>query len=301
MKPIITTDDTLRETTQHGSASFPLAYYLEDVWEADFHCIDWHWHHELEFLSVSKGRQLCLVGSNRIELSEGYGMFINSGFLHRFEANDSTVIPNIVFSPALLSPKDSLIYEKYIQSVLHSGPAFQVFDPQIAWQKQILIILKEIYAVHELPEKRELQTLQLLLQLWDILYNHLDLTSNPSAVRRMDSKQARLQVMMQYIHDHYQEEITLEEIAKAASISKSSALHLFQSGIQIPPVAYLIQYRLMQAAELLYNTTKPVSAIAAETGFTSAGYFCRKFKERYQMSPNEYRKHTTSVVKTSYH
>lgn len=254
MKPIITTDDTLRETTQHGSASFPLAYYLEDVWEADFHCIDWHWHHELEFLSVSKGRQLCLVGSNRIELSEGYGMFINSGFLHRFEANASTLIPNIVFSPALLSPKDSLLYEKYILPVLHSGPAFQVFDPQIAWQKQILTLLKEIYAVQELPEKRELQTLQLLLQLWDILYNHLDLTSNTSAVRRMDSKQARLQVMMQYIHDHYQEEITLEEIARSASISKSSALHLFQSGIQIPPVAYLIQYRLMQAAELLYNT-----------------------------------------------
>ncbi len=292
MKPIITTDDTLRETTQHGSASFPLAYYLED---------DWHWHHELEFLSVSKGRQLCLVGSNRIELSEGYGMFINSGFLHRFEANASTLIPNIVFSPSLLSPKDSLLYEKYILPVLHSGPAFQVFDPQIAWQKQILTLLKEIYAVQELPEKRELQTLQLLLQLWDILYNHLDLTSNTSAVRRMDSKQARLQVMMQYIHDHYQEEITLEEIARSASISKSSALHLFQSGIQIPPVAYLIQYRLMQAAELLYNTTKPVSAIAAETGFTSAGYFCRKFKERYQMSPNEYRKHTTSVAKISYH
>lgn len=228
-------------------------------------------------------------------------MFINSGFLHRFEANASTLIPNIVFSPSLLSPKDSLLYEKYILPVLHSGPAFQVFDPQIAWQKQILTLLKEIYAVQELPEKRELQTLQLLLQLWDILYNHLDLTSNTSAVRRMDSKQARLQVMMQYIHDHYQEEITLEEIARSASISKSSALHLFQSGIQIPPVAYLIQYRLMQAAELLYNTAKPVSVIAAETGFTSAGYFCRKFKERYQMSPNEYRKHTTSVVKTSYH
>lgn len=297
----ITTDETLRETIQHGNNSYPFAYYPENIWQFDFHRIDWHWHHELEFLSVSKGRQLCLVGSNRIELSEGYGMFINSGFLHRFEANASTLIPNIVFSPSLLSPKDSLLYEKYILPVLHSGPAFQVFDPQIAWQKQILTLLKEIYAVQELPEKRELQTLQLLLQLWDILYNHLDLTSNTSAVRRMDSKQARLQVMMQYIHDHYQEEITLEEIARSASISKSSALHLFQSGIQIPPVAYLIQYRLMQAAELLYNTTKPVSAIAAETGFTSAGYFCRKFKERYQMSPNEYRKHTTSVAKISYH
>ncbi len=135
-----------------------------------------------------------------------------------------------------------------------------------------------------------LKTLHLLLQLWEILYAHLDFSAKTSAPHRLNTGQARLQIMMQYIHDHYQEEVTLEEIAAAASISKSSALQIFQSGIQIAPVSYLIQYRLMQAAELLYTTTKPVSIIAIETGFTSAGYFCRKFKERYQISPNEYRK-----------
>ncbi len=96
--------------------------------------------------------------------------------------------------------------------------------------------------------------------------------------------------MMQYIHDHYTEEITLEMIASSASISKSGALHLFQSGIHISPVAYLIQYRLSQAAEQLCKTQKPVASIAEETGFTSSGYFCRKFRQYYHMSPNAYRR-----------
>lgn len=291
MKPCtLTTDDTLRETTQHGNSSFPLAYYLEDIWKADFHCIDWHWHYELEFLSIMEGSLPCLVGTEQIALSKGYGMFINSGVLHRFEANASVVVPNIVFSPLLLSPKESLIYEKYIQPVLLYAPAFQVFNPQIDWQNQILMLLKEIYILQEAPEKKELQTVQYLLQLWEILYEHMDLSSKALTPQRLDTSQARLQIMMQYIHDHYQEEVTLEEIAASASVSKSSALHIFQSGIQTAPVAYLIQYRLTQAAELLYTTTKPVSTIAVETGFTSAGYFCRKFKSRYHISPNEYRK-----------
>lgn len=38
LKPnTLITDDTLRETAQHGSSDFPLAYYLEDIWKADFH------------------------------------------------------------------------------------------------------------------------------------------------------------------------------------------------------------------------------------------------------------------------
>ena len=292
MKPCtLATDDTLRETTQHGSNSFPLAYYLEDVWESDFHCIDWHWHHELEFLSVTEGSLSCLIGTEQIELPKGWGMFINSGVLHRFEAKAHTLIPNIVFSPSLLSPKESLLYDKYIQPVLLYAPVCQIFDPQNGWQNQVLSILQDIYALQESSAQKELKTVQALLQLWNLLYDYMDLSSKTSGVQRLDTRQARLQIMMQYIHDHYQEEITLDEIAASASVSKSSALHIFQSGIQTAPEAYLIQYPLMQAAELLYTTTKPVSTIAVETGFTGAGYFCLKFKERYQISPGEYRKH----------
>ena len=98
----ITTDETLRETVQHGSERYPFAYYPEDIWQFDFHRIDWHWHHELEFLYVAEGTAICFIGTSKVELHKGCGIFINSGVLHCFKARSSTFTPNIVFSPTLL-------------------------------------------------------------------------------------------------------------------------------------------------------------------------------------------------------
>ena len=289
----ITTDETLRETVRHGSSSYPFAYYPEDIWQFDFHRVDWHWHHELEFLFVAKGTAICLVGTNKIELHQGCGLFINSSILHRFETQGSTFVPNIVFSPTLLAPESSLIYEKYISPVINSSIEYQIFNPHTTWQNHVLQLLSQVLALQETDENNELCTIQLLFKIWDIMTKHIDLASSSSDLYRFNHKQARLQTMMQYIHDHYTEEITLETIAASASISKSGALHIFQSGIHISPVAYLIQYRLAQAAEQLYTTQKSVSSIAEETGFASSGYFCRKFRQHYHMSPNEYRQKKT--------
>ena len=55
----ITTDETLRETIQHGNNRYPFAYYPDNIWKFDFHRIDWHWHHELEFLYTAEGTALC--------------------------------------------------------------------------------------------------------------------------------------------------------------------------------------------------------------------------------------------------
>jgi len=289
----ITTDETLRETIQHGNSNYPFAYYPENIWQFDFHRIDWHWHHELEFLFVAEGTALCLVGSNKIELRKGSGIFINSGILHRFEAQCSTFTPNIVFSPTLLAPEKSLIYEKYILPVINSSVSYQIFSPYTTWENDTLQLLSQIFTLQETEQDNELRTIQLLFQLWNILLNNLDLDSGSCGIHRLNHKQARLQTMMQYIHDHYMEEITLAMIAASASISKSGALNIFQSGIHISPVSYLIQYRLAQAAEQLYATQKSVSSIAGETGFSSSGYFCRKFRQHYHMSPNEYRQKKT--------
>lgn len=293
--PIIT-DDTLRETIQHGSGSYPFAYYLEDIWEFDFHCIDWHWHHELEFVTVTEGTALCLVGTDKIRLPKGWGLFINSGVLHRFEADATAIIPNILFSPALLSPEGSLIYETYVRPAIKSAVPCLILDPKTEWQRRILDLLDQVYSLHqpdsrqEPAKRKELNTLQLLLKIWDLLSPHLSIASPQSGMQHFNHRQARLLLMMQYIHDHYRDSITLEDIAASASVSKSSALQIFQSDIHISPVSYLIRYRLMQAANLLHTTAKPVAAIAEDTGFASAGYFCRKFRERYKMSPGEYRR-----------
>lgn len=241
----ITTDETLRETIQHGNNRYPFAYYPDNIWKFDFHRIDWHWHHELEFLYTAEGTAFCLIGTSKIELHKGCGIFINSGVLHRFEAQSSTFAPNIVFSPTLLAPENSLIYEKYILPVISSSVSYQVFSPSNTFGKQVLQLLSQICTIQETKPDNELCTIQLLFQLWNILQKNMDWTSDSNSIHRLNHKQARLQAMMQYIHDHYMEEITLETIAASASISKSGALHIFQTGIHCSPVAYLIQYRLV--------------------------------------------------------
>ena len=286
----ISIDETLRETARHGSAAFPFQYYLEDVYDFDLHSIDWHWHPEVEFVCLRSGTVQCFAGGERRELTKGFGMFVNSRVVHRFEATASAVMPNMVFSPALLAPEDSLVYRQYVQPLLALAPPCQLLDPGVGWQGEALARMNAVFALWEGESPSPLLTLRLLLELWQLLFDNLRLSPDAPEGAAASGNQARLQVMMQYIHERYAEPLSLSDIAASVYVSKSSALQIFQSGIRQSPVAYLIQYRLKRAALLLGATEKSVSAIAEETGFQSAGYFCRKFRELFRTTPNGYRR-----------
>ena len=198
----ITTDETLRETVSHGSEEYPFCYYLEDIWMFDFHCIDWHWHPEVEFVYLEKGNATLLIGSSRYLLTAGNGIFINTQVIHRFESTNHAIIPNIVFSPTLLSPEESLIYQKYVKPLLNSCIECLFFSPDIPWQKEILNLLLSVFALQESEKNSEMQTVQLLLKLWNILYNHLQIPSTSPTSKSDARMQAKLQIMMQYIHSN---------------------------------------------------------------------------------------------------
>ncbi|MFR3201970.1 MAG: cupin domain-containing protein [[Clostridium] leptum] len=155
------TDDTLRETVVHGNQAYPFAYYPENIWEFDFHRIDWHWHHELEFLLVDKGMAICFAGDNRIELSEG-SIFINSGTLHRY-GQKAVLCPNIIRRNVACTGRHFDL-RKYVNPILHSSVAFQVLQPDVAWQHHILETLNRIFLSE--TDVNELHTIQLLLQCW---------------------------------------------------------------------------------------------------------------------------------------
>ncbi len=292
----IVTDESLRETIPHGNEAYPFRYYLEDIWQFDFHCIDWHWHAEVEFVLIRKGTADFLIGSERYVLGAGTGIFINSQVVHRFEAAESVIIPNIVFLPSLLAQEDSLIYQKYIQPVLCSSAECQIFSADDPGQAEILRTLSEIFAVQETENGCEIRTAQLLLQLWRLLYENMDITENMPAPQTAVRTQAQLQIMLQYIHKNYPCQISLDDIAETVMLSKSSVLNIFHKNIHTSPINYLVNYRLKRAAKLLRTTQGSVSAIARDTGFDNVGYFCRKFKEAFQATPGEYRKADRGVI-----
>lgn len=286
----IAIDETLREIVSHGSEDYRFKYYLEDIWMFDFHCIDWHWHPEVEFVFIEKGTAEFLIGSSNYSLSSGTGVFINSHVIHRFEAKRSVIIPNIVFSPFLLSPEESLIYNKYIRPVIESSLECLILSPDNPWQMDIISLLKQVFSVNESENPSEIATVELLLKLWNIMYTNIDLSAYDNMRRASDHTMAQLQIMMQYIHKNYKQHITLDDICERVSLSSGSVLNIFNKNLHTSPINYLINYRLKQAAKLLTNTENSVYSIAQDTGFESTGYFCRRFKKLFKKTPGDYRK-----------
>ena len=287
--PRIKTDETIRENVSHGDEKYPFQYYFEDIWQFDLHCIDWHWHPELEFVYVEKGTATILVGSNKFILHSGNGIFINTQVIHRFESFESTLIPNIVFSPLLLASKESLVYQKYIQPLLSTIDC-QLFTQEIPWQKKIIDILNSIFLLQKKSASCELQTVRLLLELWQIMFENINAASFNQKSISVIKDQARLQIMLQYIHENYKSNLTLEELSHLISLSKSSVLNLFHEYVRMSPIDYVLCYKLRQAAQLLVTTENSISYIAESTGFNNVGYFCRKFKDVFKLTPSQYRK-----------
>jgi len=83
---------------------------------------------------------------------------------------------------------------------------------------------------------------------------------------------------------------TIEKMARSVELSESYLQQLFQREIGMSPVQYLKQLRLETARDLLENSFKQVKQIGNEVGMADQSHFIRDFKQKYGLSPSEYRK-----------
>lgn len=286
----ILTDENMMETIQHGSKEYPFHFYYDNLELFDFHCIEWHWHTEFEFVYVETGTVYFGISDKQFALSEGQGVFINSKILHRYFSQGKAIVPNFVLMPYFIAAQDSLIYQKYVLPIMASPMDYQIFSSDIPWQAQVLSLMREMMAAQEKASDVELVNSYLIQKIWHILYQNMDVEHMGKKENYSASSQARLQLMMQYIHQKFAYNISLSDIADQAKVSKSTALNLFQRYLGISPVTYLINYRLQEAAKLLASTEKKVTVISKDTGFDSVDYFCKAFKKYYKLTPTEYRK-----------
>lgn len=93
-----------------------------------------------------------------------------------------------------------------------------------------------------------------------------------------------------YICDHYAERIGVADLAACLSVSTGSLAYAFRTHAQCAPGAYLRQYRLDRARELIVGTGLPMARIAQATGFSDAYQFSKAFKRRFDMPPSELRR-----------
>ena len=283
----IPTDETLRSLLAHGCAEFPFEYYLDEINQFHSQSIEWHWHKEVEFSLVLNGSVRCLDELNVYHLSPGDGLFLNSGTLHRFESENGGTMINMVFAPELIAPQASLLYREFIEGIISSDCPLIHFKSS---DEKNLPILQNIRMLYDATSRNFFAIRNAASLLWEELLNVTKNEFSQTQSRVDKLLRARMQKMIQYIHQNYQRQIKLSEIADAANISVSEALRCFRASMHTTPINYLNQYRLEYAKRLLLATSDSVISIAMNTGFENTSYFCRVFKRRYGNSPNKYRK-----------
>ena len=134
----------------------------------------------------------------------------------------------------------------------------------------------------------EYNVLTNLAEIWQIILRHVDVgESEPE-----DPVSIRMRQFLEYIEEYLEQEISLEEMAASAGVSKTEALRCFHKTLQTTPYSYVMEVRLSKAADLLAQTGLSVGEIASRTGFNQQSYFGRRFKEKTGMTPLEYRKRT---------
>jgi len=92
-----------------------------------------------------------------------------------------------------------------------------------------------------------------------------------------------------YIEEHLSEPLSLDILCEVAHFEKSYLTLRFNEIWGISPMKYVNLQRIERAKVLLTTTEKSVTDIAREVGFGSIHYFSRYFKEKENVSPNDYR------------
>ena len=92
----------------------------------------------------------------------------------------------------------------------------------------------------------------------------------------------------QYLENNYPS-ATLEEFSALSMQPPYYISRLFKRHFQLTFTECLQLIRMIRAANFLASTSKPVEEIIAEIGYENSSYFHRLFKERYGMTPKQYR------------
>ena len=92
-----------------------------------------------------------------------------------------------------------------------------------------------------------------------------------------------------YIEHNFQNEITIEDIAGVCGLNRTYFGKIFKEALGKTPQEFLLNYRMLKAAELLKLTSLSIGDIGLAVGYANQMHFSRAFKNNYGISPREWR------------
>ncbi len=292
--PIIL-DHQMKEYIPHNAVDFPITYFHDELATLPSFAGPLHWHPDFEIATAECATLDYQVGEHHIILEAGDSIFVNGNMLHgikQLSGEEPDPMPNIVFSGTLVAPEASTIHQKHIRPLVKCDfLPFIVFRHNDASHREINGLIKDIYK--QMEERKtcyELAVQRDLSYIFEYISCHFSVLPKVQATRIEMGNQIRLQKMLSYIYENYTAPVTLQDIAKAANISRSEAGRCFRKYMGCSPIDALIGHRLQTAHRLLGEKTLSLGEICFACGFHSVNYFSRQFKKAYGYTPGQMRK-----------
>lgn len=291
INPYLNITPQRRELQPHGTLDFPCGGYAECYTSAPDRALPWHWHDDLEIIYILSGEMTAEIPGQCYHLAAGDCIAFNSGVLHCGSTNTVCHIRSMVFSPSLVTGgKDTAFAKKYLSPLTSCG-AFRawVFDP-ITEADAIQQFVTAYQALDQETPGYEFEVRDKLSAVCMALCRRFADSLDQSGTSRRNQNEARVQQMLAFMQENFSHNITVADVAGAAGIGERECLRCFQKTIHIPPMQYLLKYRIMRGAEaLLTRPTATIAQVAVSCGFDSPSNFSQHFRRFYSCTPREYR------------
>ena len=100
---------------------------------------------------------------------------------------------------------------------------------------------------------------------------------------------ARLRKIEDYVRAHLAESISIEKLAELAELSPFHFSRVFKQAAGMTPLQFVTRERMLQAQQLIRETSRSLIEIALEVGYTSPSHFAQVFRRAVGIAPTEFR------------
>ena len=291
MEKLLKHPEDIIEFLPRLAGGFPVTIVENSFKEKIFNHINYHYHNDFQFSLVTGGSFAFEVAGEKYYINEGEGIFINTNQIHRSESLvDNSKYIYIAFSPYIMTvDKDDYIYKKFIEPM-----GFKSAIPACILNREkspeIIDLLENIYRLSFIRD--DFFELLIVSKLYEILYRQLKIleTIDKSSLTPDSLTNGRLRKIVKYVEDNYKDKITLRDLADEIGLSRSECSRLFKKNFGEGVFKYIINYRINEAVELIFNTDLNITEIPYKVGFNSQSYFIKVFKEIKGITPLKMRK-----------
>lgn len=279
-----------KEQARHGEHMFPLKKYITTLTEL-YPSVSPHWHDEAELTLITEGSCTYQVQLDTYEVREGDLLFVPPAVLHSITAStqDGMRSETYVFHMNFLGANSADICAvKYLTPVINQTLILPclIRKKHPAYKNVFDIFLKINQAYDNTPAGYELLLRSLLLQAIVALLPYSDEQVVHSPLETEHT--FKLKLVLEYIGEHYAEELTIPQLARICYFSEYHFMRFFKKYTGTSCLEYIKNLRLEKAAEQFAQGAQSVLDTALSAGFSNLSYFYREFKKKYGMTPRKF-------------